>query len=69
VAAPSPARPVNFAAASDGSFYEAAGIPAVVYGPGDLKIAHCKDEYVVLEEVALGARALALAVMDWCGDA
>ena len=48
---PDPAHPVNFGAASDGSFYEAAGIPAVVYGPGDLKIAHCRDEYVVLDEV------------------
>ena len=51
-ACPSPIpHPVNFGAASDGSFYEAAGIPAVVYGPGDLKIAHCRDEYVVLDEV------------------
>ncbi len=69
VAAPDPAHPVNFGAASDGSFYEAAGIPAVVYGPGDLKIAHCKDENVVLDDAVLAAKALALAVIDWCGDA
>jgi len=68
VTAPSPERPVNFGAASDGSFYEAAGIPAVVYGPGDLKIAHCRDENVVLDEVVLAAKSLALAVLDWCGD-
>jgi acetylornithine deacetylase len=67
VGAPSPERPVNFGAASDGSFYEDEGIPAVVYGPGDLKIAHCKDEYVLLDEVTTAAKALAAAVLDWCG--
>jgi acetylornithine deacetylase len=69
VAAPGPEAPVNFGAASDGSFYEAEGIPALVYGPGDLKIAHCKDEYVVLDEVTTAARALAAAALDWCGVA
>jgi acetylornithine deacetylase len=69
VAAPGPEAPVNFGAASDGSFYEAAGIPALVYGPGDLKIAHCKDEYVLLDEVATAAKALAAAALDWCGVA
>ncbi len=66
VAAPSPERPVNFGAASDASFYEGAGIPAIVYGPGDLKIAHGRDENVRLDEVRLGAKALAAAVLDWC---
>ena len=63
---PDPAHLVNFGAASDGSFYEAAGIPAVVYGPGDLKIAHCRDEYVVLDEVGSPRRHWA-AVLEWCG--
>jgi acetylornithine deacetylase/succinyl-diaminopimelate desuccinylase-like protein len=42
-APPSPECPVNFGAASDASFYEGAGIPAIVCRPGDLKIAHCRD--------------------------
>jgi acetylornithine deacetylase len=66
---PSPAHPVNFGAASDASFYEDAGIPAIVYGPGDLKIAHCKDEYILIDELVSGAKALALAVLRWCGVA
>jgi acetylornithine deacetylase/succinyl-diaminopimelate desuccinylase-like protein len=69
VVAPGPEAPVNFGAASDGSFYEAEGIPALVYGPGDLEIAHCKDEYVLLDDVATAAKALAAAVLDWCGVA
>ena len=67
VGSPSPERPVNFGAASDGSFYEVEGIPAVVYGPGDLKLAHGRDEHVLLDDVATAAKALAAAVVDWCG--
>jgi acetylornithine deacetylase len=64
---PTPQNPVNFAAASDASFYEAAGIPAIVYGPGDLKIAHCRDEFVLVDELVLAAQALAAATLEWCG--
>jgi acetylornithine deacetylase len=69
VGSPSPVHPVNFGAASDGSFYEGEGIPALVYGPGDLKIAHCRDEHVLVDEVATAAKALAVAVVEWCGTA
>jgi acetylornithine deacetylase len=63
---PSPEHPVNFGAACDGSFYEDEGIPSVVFGPGDVRIAHCKDENVVIDEVVAAARSLALCVLDWC---
>ncbi len=66
---PSPAHPVAFGAASDASFYEAAGIPTVVFGPGDLRIAHCKDECVRIPEMVAAARSLAAAAMGWCGVA
>jgi acetylornithine deacetylase len=64
---PSPQHPVAFGAASDASFYEAAGIPSVVFGPGDLTLAHCKDESVALDEVVQAAGVLAVAAMEWCG--
>ncbi len=67
VPAPSPQHPVNFGAASDGSFLEDAGIPTVVFGPGDLRLAHCKDESVSLDEVIAAAKSLAACVMEWCG--
>jgi acetylornithine deacetylase len=69
IAPPSPQHPIAFGAASDASFYEAAGIPSVVFGPGDLRIAHCKDESVVLSEVVGAAKSLAAAVTEWCGVA
>jgi acetylornithine deacetylase len=66
---PSPEHPVAFGAASDASFYEAAGIASVVFGPGDLRLAHCKDESVDLDEVIAAAKSLAAAVLEWCGAA
>jgi acetylornithine deacetylase len=66
---PSPQHPVNFGAASDGSFLEAAGIPSVVFGPGDLKLAHCRDESIAVDEIPAAARSLAACVLEWCGVA
>lgn len=66
---PSPEHPVAFGAASDASFYEAAGIPSVVFGPGDVKLAHCRDESVDLGELTAAAHTIALAAMEWCGVA
>jgi acetylornithine deacetylase len=42
-------------------------VPAIVYGPGELRIAHGIDEHVLVDEIPVAARALALAVLDWCG--
>ena len=42
------------------------GMPAVSYGPVGGNI-HNADEYVELDSIMAGARALALFVLDWCG--
>jgi acetylornithine deacetylase len=67
IPAPSPEHPVAFGAASDASFYEAAGMPSVVFGPGEIRVAHCKDESVEIDEVVAAARSLAACVVEWCG--
>ena len=64
---PSPAYPVNFGAAMEGTWLEREGIPSIVFGPGDLRVAHAKDEYVMLAEVSTAAAALAAAAVEWCG--
>jgi len=64
---PTPDYPSNFGAACDATFYQREGIPAVVYGPGELRIAHGMNEFVLVDELTLSAKALALAVLDWCG--
>jgi acetylornithine deacetylase/succinyl-diaminopimelate desuccinylase family protein len=43
---------------TDASIIARAGIPAVVFGPGDIAQAHTKDEWVSLEEVAKASEIL-----------
>jgi len=40
--------------ATEGGLYQAAGIPAVICGPGSILQAHEADEYISLEQVAAG---------------
>ncbi len=63
---PSPQYPVNFGAAMEGTWLERAGIPSIVFGPGDLRVAHAKDEYVSLDEMIMAAKGLAACAMEWC---
>jgi acetylornithine deacetylase/succinyl-diaminopimelate desuccinylase-like protein len=66
---PSHEHPVNFGAASDGSFLEDEGVPAICFGPGTIRLAHSKDEHVELDEIVVAARSLAGCVLEWCGVA
>jgi acetylornithine deacetylase len=62
-----PATVAGFAAVEDASFLTLGGTPAISYGPGDLRVAHADDEYVLIDEVMCAARAYALLAIDWCG--
>jgi acetylornithine deacetylase len=42
-------------------------IPTVVYGPGDVRIAHRPDEFVPIDELVQCTQALALAALRYCG--
>jgi acetylornithine deacetylase len=46
--------------ATDAAWYEAAGRPAVVFGPGDVTVAHQPDEHVAIDDLRAVSRALAL---------
>lgn len=50
-------------------FVNFAGVPCVMYGGGDVRLAHYTDEFVPLDELMTVARTLALAIVDWCGGA
>lgn len=52
---------------SDLRLYEAAGIPTVHYGPGDVRLAHSPRESVPIAELLDVTRALVLAVVRMCG--
>ena len=51
-------RVVGVAYGTDASTVQAAGVPAVVFGPGDIAQAHTKDEWVELAEVEKAAEIL-----------
>jgi acetylornithine deacetylase len=46
--------------ATDAAWYEAAGCPAVVFGPGEISLAHQPDEHVSVSDLHATARVLAL---------
>ncbi|MDH4111120.1 MAG: M20 family metallopeptidase [Actinomycetota bacterium] len=51
---------VGFTGITDARFYiNQAGIPAVICGPGSLRVAHTADESVPVDELVAGARAYA----------
>ena len=66
-AAGAPAVVAGFAAVHDAAFLTAAGIPAIGYGPGDLRDAHGIDEHVDVGELLTATRTYALLAMEWCG--
>lgn len=43
------------------------GIPTVLFGPGDVRVAHMPDEYVPVDELCAAARALILTALRFCG--
>ena len=43
------------------------GIPTVLFGPGDVRVAHMADEYVPLDELRTAAEALIVAAVRFCG--
>ncbi len=48
-------------------FTRHAGIPTVLYGPGNVIHAHAADEYISLEQVVTCTKVLARTMLAWCG--
>jgi acetylornithine deacetylase len=43
------------------------GVPTVLFGPGDVRVAHMPDEHVPIGELRAAAEALVLAALRFCG--
>jgi len=41
--------------------------PTVLFGPGDVRVAHQPDEYVPVADLIVAVRTLALTVLRFCG--
>jgi acetylornithine deacetylase len=62
--------PVGIDTTYDGALLtRLAGVPSPAFGPGDLGRAHAPDEWIGVDELVLGARAYARAILGWCGVA
>jgi succinyl-diaminopimelate desuccinylase len=58
----------GFSMGTDGRHFAAVGIPTIIYGPGDPKLAHIPDEWVGIDEVMNATRAYALAALGMLGS-
>lgn len=61
-----PATPLGMSAWTDAALLNAAGIPAVCFGPGDMALAHAAEEYIPVEEVRRAADILEDLARSWC---
>ncbi|UCH95104.1 MAG: ArgE/DapE family deacylase [Candidatus Aminicenantes bacterium] len=61
---------IKFAGATYGSdlrlFTNYAHIPAVLYGPGNVKDAHTVNESILIDEIIKAAKVLAFTIVNWC---
>jgi acetylornithine deacetylase/succinyl-diaminopimelate desuccinylase-like protein len=62
-----PAEIHGFAAVEDTTFLTSSGIPAISYGPGDLRRAHGVNEHVDIDELITACKTYALLAIQWCG--
>ena len=58
---------VGWCAVHDGTFLNQAGVPAISYGPGDVRQAHAVDERVSVDELVRACKTYALLAVEWCG--
>ncbi|MDP6617983.1 MAG: M20 family metallopeptidase [Nitrospinota bacterium] len=59
-----PQEPMGYVAGTDARLFPPAGIPAVVFGPGEFSQAHTADESVSIDQVVQATRILALLAAD-----
>jgi acetylornithine deacetylase len=50
---------------TDAALLNAAGIPAICFGPGDMSLAHAAEEWIELEQVERATRVLTRLALDW----
>jgi acetylornithine deacetylase len=59
-------RVEGMSAWTDAAVLNAAGIPAICFGPGDISLAHAAEEYVPIDEIERATTVLARLAMSWC---
>lgn len=54
-------------AVTDMAWTAQAGVPGLIYGPGDPTLAHGSQEHVPVSDLVAAAESIALIVINWCG--
>ena len=57
----------GFEAVSDLAWLAQAGIPGLLFGPGDARQAHGPGEYLLVDDLVAATKVLALSLVEWCG--
>lgn len=60
-------RVAGMTAWTDAALLNAAGIPAICFGPGDMGLAHAAEEYVMTDEIERATDVLSRLAIHWCG--
>ena len=61
-------RVAGMSAWTDAALLNAAGVPAICFGPGDMSLAHSAEEWVEVEEIERATRVLSSLAGSWCGQ-
>lgn len=61
-----PTEPAGMSAWTDAALLNAAGIPAICFGPGDMGLAHAAEEYIESREVEQATNVLESFARTWC---
>lgn len=62
------ARIEGMSAWTDAAILNAAGIPAICFGPGDIALAHAAEEFVPIEEINKATTVLTRVARDWLSE-
>jgi acetylornithine deacetylase len=69
-AADAPSSLVGFPGACDAMIFNVfTHTPAVIFGPGDLRLAHAPDEHLPVDELLKATEIVALAIVEFCAVA
>jgi acetylornithine deacetylase len=61
-----PTTPMGMSAWTDAALLNAAGIPAICFGPGDMALAHAAEEYIEVSEIETATEVLVDFAREWC---
>ena len=53
------------AAGADANYFDMAGVPTVIFGPGDMTGAHTQDEHLSLESLFAGVSILEKTIENY----